>query len=142
MCTCPKAILDWTYILFICVQCLNPTINIAITKPALFINFIYCSQMRLCVKELWLNNASSLIPADYVSSPHGRSSLSTQRSILYVHCTMSFLQTPSQQSDTKQRLQKSSTCIVFRSRSRHCLRKLLTVKSNPSFFSLLEFVRR
>lgn len=90
MCTCPKAILDWTYILFICVQCLNPTINIAITKPALFINFIYCSQMRLCVKELWLNNASSLIPADYVSSPHGRSSLSTQRSILYVHCTMSF----------------------------------------------------
>lgn len=87
MCTCPKAILDWTYILFICVQCLNPTINIAITKPALFINFIYCSQMRLCVKELWLNNASTLIPADYVSSPHGRSSLSTQRSILYVHCT-------------------------------------------------------
>lgn len=90
MCTCPKAILDWTYILFICVQCLNPTINIAITKPALFINFICCSQMRLCVKELWLNNASTLIPADYVSSPHGRSSLSTQRSILYVHCTMSF----------------------------------------------------
>lgn len=137
MCTCPKAILDWTYILFICVQCLNPTINIAITKPALFINFIYCSQMRLCVKELWLNNASSLIPADYVSSPHGRSSLSTQRSILYVHCTMSFCRLHHNKAT-----QKSSTCIVFRSRSRHCLRKLLTVKSNPSFFSLLEFVRR
>lgn len=137
MCTCPKAILDWTYILFICVQCLNPTINIAITKPALFINFIYCSQMRLCVKELWLNNASTLIPADYVSSLFVNTAVYSLRTLYNV-----LLQTPSQQSDTKQRLQKSSTCIVFRSRSRHCLRKLLTVKSNPSFFSLLEFVRR
>lgn len=107
MCTCPKAILDWTYILFICVQCLNPTINIAITKPAVFINFIYCSQMRLCVKELWLNNASSLIPADYVSSPHGRSSLSTQRSILYVHCTC-----PSADSFTTKRHKAKITEVI------------------------------